>query len=195
MSCHCCRPARAYINSLTSCCRLRRGVPWTAAFVPVSQIRCQAEFGRCIFAAARRGKVCSTITDCSSTLHGRVKQFGEQTTWILKHAHLSRPVKRHCCLPPLRRGHRSPASSRIDDRFAATDCGGIDAIRSFHVQFHPDSLMPRTIAARLGNVRPLRRLEGFPQMEPTMISLRLLFIPLMPISLGFSREQIDLGSD
>src|SRR5229473_3874010 len=87
--------------------RLRRAVRWTAACAPVLQIRCRAEFGRCIFAAARRGKICSTTTDCSSTLHARVRQFWEQTAWTLKPARWSRPVKR---------GRRSPASSRRDDR-------------------------------------------------------------------------------
>src|SRR6266852_5197742 len=107
MSFHCCRQARALTSSPTSCCRLRRAVRWTAAFAPVLQIRCRAQFGRCIFAAARRGKICSTTTDCSSTLHARVRQFWEQTAWTLKPVRWLRPVKR---------GRRSPASSRIDDR-------------------------------------------------------------------------------
>src|SRR5216683_1206469 len=175
MSCPCCRPARALTSSPTSCCRLRQAARWTAACAPVFQIRCRAGFGRCIFAATRRGKICSTITDCGSTLHGRVRPFGEQMAWISKPARWSRPVKRHNCLP-LRRDRRSPAPGQRDDRLAATECRGIGAIRSFHVQFHSGSLIARTIGARLGNVCALRRLDSVPQMEPTMISVKVLSI-------------------
>src|SRR5882724_8192558 len=57
---------------------------------------------------------------------------------------------------------------------AETGCRGIGAIHSFHVQFRPDSFMPRTISARLGNVCRSYGLDCVPCMEPTMISLKAL---------------------
>jgi hypothetical protein len=72
---------------------------------------------------------------------------------------------------------------------------GTGAIRSFRVQLRSDSLIPRTIGARLGNVRPLRRLGCVPQMEPTMITLRVLstaavmalLLPMMAPTASFAQ--------
>src|ERR1700675_156008 len=86
-------------------------------------------------------------------------------------------------------------------RPAAADCRGIGAIRSFRVQFRPDRLLLRTNGARLGNVRPSKGLGWVPQMEPTMISLKVLssaaimalVVPIVAPSVSFAQTPPKAG--
>jgi hypothetical protein len=145
------------------------GARWTAAFVPVSPIRCPGGFGRCIFAAAHRGKVCWTITACGSIPRGRARPFRERIASISKHAPLSHPGKRRSCpshpiwIELFRRGgtpgvagrefhrRRSPPNRSRNRRLSVAICRR--HAPSVHFAYSSGSTvcpMLRTICARAG---------------------------------------------
>src|SRR5436190_22639188 len=57
---------------------------------------------------------------------------------------------------------RASGSLDCDVGLSAKECRAIGAIRSCRIQFRSVTLVARTIGARLGNVRPRRRLASIP---------------------------------